>query len=50
MTESLGGLFESALTLDTTFLIADRTEGDKYRVRVIFTTPLTFLDKERKGS
>jgi len=50
MTESLGGIFESALTLDTTFLIADRTEGDKYRVRITLTTPACIINKERKAS
>lgn len=32
--DSLGAVFETALTIDTTFLVADATEGDKYRVRV----------------
>lgn len=32
ITESLGGVFEPSLKLDTTFLIADQPDGDKYRV------------------
>lgn len=32
MCEALGAVFEQVLTTETTFLIADATESDKYKV------------------
>ena len=38
MCSTLGATFEPVLAVDATFLLADRTEGDKYRVSDRSTT------------